>query len=233
MKVSPIKAFSDNYIWVIEEGKEAVVVDPGEAGGVLEYLKANDLNLHAILLTHKHSDHVDGLENILSYYPYTPLYGPVETESLVTQVMKDGDQFQLFGYEVSVRKTAGHSEEHISYLMGEHLFCGDALFSGGCGRVFTKDYQAQFDALSYFNSLNDQVKVYAGHEYTETNLRFAQSVEPDNEDIKEALKEVGNLREKDEPTLPSTIEKEKRINVFLQADNLEAFTILRDKRDNF
>lgn len=233
MKVNPIKAFSDNYIWVIEEGKEAVVIDPGEADGVLDYLKANDLNLHAILLTHKHSDHVDGLEKILSHYPDIPVYGPIETANLVTQVMKDGDQFQLFGHEVRVKKTAGHSEEHISYLMGEHLFCGDALFSAGCGRVFTKDYQAQFDALSYFNSLDDQVKVYAGHEYTETNLSFAQSVNPSSTEINTALQEVKKLREADTPTLPSTIEKEKRINLFMKAHDLNEFIILRLKRDDF
>lgn len=233
MKVIPIKALSDNYIWVIEEGKEAVVVDPGEAEGVLHYLKQNEFNLNAIILTHKHRDHIDGLEKVLESYPDTPVYGPIETESLVTEVVKDGDQFELFGKKVDVIKTAGHSEEHISYLMDQHLFCGDALFSAGCGRVFTKDYQAQFDALKFFNSLEGEVKVYAGHEYTETNLRFAQSIEPENKEIETALKEVRNLREKDQPTLPSTIKKEKRINLFMQARDLSMFTDLRNQRDTF
>ncbi|TVP90247.1 hydroxyacylglutathione hydrolase [Alkalibacterium sp.] len=233
MKINPVKALSDNYIWVIEEGEDAVVVDPGESDGVLSYLEERQLKLNAILLTHKHHDHVDGLEGVLEKYPNMPVYGPVETQSLVTQVMKDGDQFTLLGRDVEVAKTAGHSEEHISYLMDEHLLCGDALFSAGCGRVFTKDYQAQFDALAYFNSLDSQVKVYAGHEYTETNLRFAKSVDPSNVDIKRALEEVEELREKDKPTLPSTIEREKRINLFLQAETLEAFKKLRDNRDQF
>lgn len=117
--------------------------------------------------------------------------------------------------------------------MDQHLFCGDALFSAGCGRVFTKDYKAQFDALKFFNSLEGEVKVYAGHEYTETNLRFAQSIEPENKEIETALKEVRNLREKDQPTLPSTIKKEKRINLFMQARDLSMFTDLRNQRDTF
>ena len=130
-------------------------------------------------------------------------------------------------------KTAGHTEEHISFLTEDALFCGDALFSGGWVRVFTKDYQAQYDALQTFNSLADDVKVYAGHEYTLTNLRFAHSVRPTNEILEEAINEANDFREQGLPTLPSTIGREKEINLFLQAETLDEFRALRDARDAF
>ena len=117
--------------------------------------------------------------------------------------------------------------------MGENLFCGDALFSGGCGRVFTGDYQAQFEALQLFNKLENTVKVYAAHEYTETNLSFALTVEPNNTTIQTTLSEIKNLRANDQPSLPSTIGREKEINLFLRADSLEQFKTLRDARDEF
>src|SRR5699024_220610 len=108
-----------------------------------------------------------------------------------------------------------HTHGHISFLMGEKaLFCGDALFSAGCGRVFTGDYQAQYDALQKFKRLDDEIKVYAAHEYTQTNLRFAHSVQPSNKAVSEALDQVNDLRAKEEPTLPSTIGREKKINLF-------------------
>lgn len=233
MTIFPIKAFSDNYIWVMEAGDDVVVVDPGEASGVLAYLAEKQPNVKAILLTHKHDDHVGGVKEILAKYPGTPVYGPQETEQLATKVVQEGDSFELLGRTFHVFLTAGHTEGHISYLTKDSLFCGDALFSGGCGRVFTKDYQAQYDALEKFRGLDDAVKVYAAHEYTQTNLRFAQSVEPDNEAVAEALKEANDLQEQDQPTLPSTIGKEKAVNLFLQAKTLEDFITLRKARDQF
>ncbi|PRY82275.1 hydroxyacylglutathione hydrolase [Alkalibacterium olivapovliticus] len=233
MNITPVKAFSDNYIWVIEEKQDAIVVDPGESEGVLRYLKDNQLNLHAILLTHEHDDHIGGVRAILTAFPETPVYGPKETERLADHVVEDGDFFTLLCHSFHVLKTAGHSHEHISFLTGDSLFCGDALFSGGCGRVFTGDYQAQYDALQTFSQLDDKVHVYAGHEYTQTNLRFAQSVEPSNQAINEELDEVNRLREKDIPTLPSTIGKERRINLLMQAENVEDFALLRTARDQF
>lgn len=232
MEISAIKAFSDNYIWVIEEGEDVALVDPGEANGVLSYLEEGH-NLVAILLTHNHDDHIGGVREILEKYPDVIVYGPTETDSLATQVVQEGDTFTLFGKSVKVFKTAGHTKEHISFLMDDALFCGDALFSGGCGRVFTGDYEAQYDALQKFNGLSDDVKVYAGHEYTQTNLRFAMSETPSNPDILTALHEVNDRRAIELSTLPSTIGNEKRINLFLQAENLEEFIKLRKARDNF
>lgn len=233
MKIHPIKAFSDNYIWLIEEDSVVVVVDPGQATAVISYLEAQKLTLGAILLTHDHDDHIDGVEQILATYPDTPVYGPQETVPLNDHVLDEGDSFELFDQHVRVLKTPGHTVGHISYLVGDALFCGDALFSGGTGRVFTGDYQAQYDTLQKFKQLNDAIKVYAGHEYTETNLRFAKSIDPTNQKITEALAEVMALREDDQPTLPSTIGREKEINLFLQAESLEAFIEKRQARDRF
>ncbi|MER1953951.1 MAG: hydroxyacylglutathione hydrolase [Desemzia incerta] len=233
MTIKPIKALSDNYIWIIEEGKEAVVVDPGEAKGVLDYLKEQQLDLTTILLTHNHDDHIGGVEEILEHYPNVAVYGPEETKPLADHILQEGDTFELMGQDVQVFKTAGHTLGHISFLMGNQLFCGDALFSAGCGRVFTGDYQAQYEALQKFKGLNDEVKVYAAHEYTQTNLRFAQSMEPSNTEIAEALNQVQELRAEDVPTLPSTIKQEKKINLFLKAETLEDFTTLRKARDAF
>lgn len=233
MNIHPIKAFSDNYIWLVEDNLEAIVIDPGEALAVLDYLKNHSLDLNAILLTHKHDDHIGGVSDILAQYPNTPVYGPKEVGALVDHLVQDGDSFELMGQRFEVYKTAGHTEGHISFLMGEALFCGDAMFSGGCGRVFTGDYRAQFDALQKFKQLDDAVQIYAGHEYTQTNLRFAQTVQPSNEAIAEALATVDELRAQNLPTLPSTIGKEKDINLFLQAETLEEFTELRKGRDDF
>ncbi|UJF15997.1 hydroxyacylglutathione hydrolase [Jeotgalibaca sp. MA1X17-3] len=233
MNIHSVKAFSDNYIWIIQEGTEAVVVDPGESRQVLDYLDENNLHLKAILLTHNHDDHIGGVEEILKKYPMIPIYGPKETESVANHLVEEGDTVHLLDQTFDVLKTGGHTQGHISFLTKEALFCGDSLFSAGCGRVFTRDYQAQYDALQKFKQLDDEVQVYAAHEYTQTNLRFAHSIEPSDPFISKALTEVDELRKKGKSTLPTTIGKEKKINLFLQADDLEGFVKLRKARDVF
>lgn len=233
MRIFPIKAFFDNYIWVILEQEKVIVVDPGESSGVLTYLEEHSIKEVTILLTHKHDDHVGGVEAIVTQYPKTIVYGPEETQEFNDQTIYSGDIFELNGNNFEVFDTPGHTEGHISYLMDEHLFCGDALFSAGCGRVFTGDYQAQYNTLQKFAKLPKTVKVYAAHEYTLTNLEFAQSVEPENQVIGEALEEVRKKRKKDQSTLPSTIGREHEINLFLRADTVGEFTRLRKLRDNF
>ncbi|HIY58206.1 MAG TPA: hydroxyacylglutathione hydrolase [Candidatus Tetragenococcus pullicola] len=233
MRVFPIKAFSDNYIWLVEDNKNLIIVDPGEAIGLLDYLQQKKFNQLTILLTHFHDDHTGGVKDILAKFPETSIYGPIETKQLNTTTVKENDQFEVYDQNFKVLKTSGHTKEHISYLMDNLLFCGDALFSAGCGRVFTGDYQAMFETMKKFRHLQDDVKVYAGHEYTETNLTFAHAMAPDNLQISKALQDVKELREKDLPTLPSTIGKEKQINLFLQAENLEEFINLRKAKDDF
>ncbi|ARF13002.1 hydroxyacylglutathione hydrolase [Sporosarcina ureae] len=233
MLIHPIKAFSDNYIWCIQEGTEAVVVDPGKASGVLDFLEEKQLRLAAILLTHMHEDHIGGVREILASHPESLVYGPKETEGLVTSVVKERDSFNLLNQTFQVYESGGHTHGHISFLMGNNLFCGDALFSAGCGRVFTGDYEAQYETLQKFKRLDDNIHVYPGHEYTETNLRFAYEMQPDNKEISKSLEVVQELRAKEQPTLPTTIGKEKEINLFLQAETVEDFIELRNARDDF
>ena len=233
MKIYPIKAFSDNYIWVIEKNNEAIVVDPGESPQVIAYLEENDLILRAILLTHNHDDHTGGVLDISEKYPEISIYGPIETEDFNTRTVAEGDTVEVLDESFEVFLTAGHTEAHISYLSGSNLFCGDALFSGGCGRVFTGDYQAQYDALQKFRKLDDTVNVYAAHEYTITNLSFALTIEPGNAAIQKALDDAKKNVMLDKSTLPSSIALEKEINILLRSNTLEEFVFLRQKRDQF
>ena len=233
MIIHPIKAFSDNYIWCIQEETEAVVVDPGEAKGVLDYLEEKQLRLAAILLTHKHEDHTGGIQEIVARHPESQVYGPKETEALANRVVEEGNSFNLLGQTFQVFETGGHTHGHISFLMGDALFCGDALFSAGCGRVFTGDYEAQYETLRKFKRLDDDINIYPGHEYTEINLRFAYDMRPNNKKVSKALEEVRELRAKGQPTLPTTIGREKEINLFLQVETLEEFIELRNARNDF
>lgn len=190
MIIHPIKAFSDNYIWCIQEETEAIVVDPGKARVVFDYLEEKQLSLAAILLTHMHEDHTGGVREILARYPECLVYGPKETKVLVNSVVKEGDSFNLLDQNFQVYESGGHTHGHISFLMGDNLFCGDAFFSAGCGRVFTGDYEAQYETLQKFKRLDDNINVYPGHEYTETNLRFASGMHPENEKISKSLERV-------------------------------------------
>lgn len=233
MEIYPIKAFSDNYIWLLERNTDVVVVDPGEPLDVLEHINHKNLNLKGILLTHNHDDHTGGVREILEIYPNTPVYGPEETKDLADHIVEEGDTFELLNESFQILKTAGHTEGHISFLTEKSLFCGDALFSGGCGRVFTGDYEAQYDALQKFRQLDNEVLAYPAHEYTYTNLKFAHSVVPENNEVATTLEEVAELTEKKLPTLPTTIGREKEINLFLKADSLAEFIELRNARDHF
>lgn len=230
MKVNAIRAFSDNYIWAIEIDDKYIIIDPGEAEPVFEFLK--DKAPEAILLTHKHSDHVGGVEEIVKKYGNVKVCGPSETEKYNDTTVKDGDEFSLLGKNFKVIYTPGHTKEHISYLVDDKLFCGDALFLAGCGRVFTRDYKAAYDTMQKFNSLDDEILVYPAHEYSFYNLKFTMEYRP-NEDVKKELERVKELREKDEITLPTTIKKEKLINPFMRAKDLDDFIELREAKDRF
>lgn len=229
MFINYIKAFDDNYIWTIEKDDKIIVVDPGEASPLINYLK--DKNLDYILLTHKHSDHVGGVAELKNKYG-SKVYGPIETKEYNNVNLKDGDEFELLGENFKVILTGGHTKGHISYLMGDNLFCGDALFLAGCGRVFTKNYKASYDGLRRLKKLDDNTKVYAAHEYSLNNLKFAKSV-ISNEDLDKEYEEVKNLRKEDKITLPSTIGIEKKINPFFIAKDLDEFIDFRNKKDNF
>lgn len=146
MKIIPIRAFKDNYIWAIVDERDLVVVDPGESKPVIDFIEEQILSLKAILLTHKHSDHTGGVEELVERYKST-VYGPSETKNLNSNSLSDGDEIEVLNRGFRVIKTAGHTEEHISYLVEDNLFCGDSLFLAGCGRVFTGDYEEQYRTI--------------------------------------------------------------------------------------
>lgn len=234
ISIVPLPVLKDNYIWLICDAENAVVVDPAESTPVLAFLTKNRLKLTACLLTHNHHDHTDGVADLKAVYPDLPVYGSRELEEFAEQIVQGGDRFSLANLQIEVLDSPGHTAAHISYLVnGEYLFCGDALFSGGCGRVFTGDYQAQFETLQRFKVLPDFVQIYAGHEYTATNLRFADSVLPPSCVRAEYQERAELYTQQKRPTLPSSIGIEKQINPFLQAVDLAEFIAMRRLRDQF
>ena len=247
--ISSIPAFYDNYIWIIEnENKHCYIVDPGDAKPVLERLKRDNLHLDAILITHHHRDHTDGLETLLAHFPNSRVYGPSLTDiSLINHTLCDGEHFTIYNISFTIHCIPGHTRDHICYYNNEMLFCGDTLFSGGCGRLFEGTPEQMYNSLSLLASFPNETKVFCAHEYTLSNLAFAQTVEPDNTELQLYVKKVNALRKKGENSLPSTIGIEKAINPFLRThqpsvkravntttdSDLETFTALRRWKDEF
>lgn len=220
--VIPISAFRDNYIWLIVNKKKhtVVAVDPGDATPVLGYLKAHRLTLQGLLITHHHWDHTSGIEKLTKKAPI-PVYGPAK-ESIpgVTHRVKEGERVFLWEPNVyfDILDIPGHTAGHIAYYGPLGLFSGDTLFAGGCGRLFEGTPEEMAASLDKLAALPDSTLLYCGHEYTETNLQFAQLVEPHNDAIQIRLKEVQILRRNQKPTLPSTIALEKATNPFIRKE---------------
>lgn len=233
MRIVPLRALKDNYIWLMIHDGTAVVVDPGEAMLVLDYLSSHSLDLTHILLTHNHEDHTGGVNEIFAKYPQVEVLGPVETDEFNTRTLRQGDTLEICNQPGYVMHTPGHTMEHISYLLGQHLFCGDALFSAGCGRVFTGDYEAAYRSMQWFKQLSNDVHIYAGHEYTITNLLFNQSIFPNNPVLERELKQACKYEKENIPSYPSSIQHERTINLLMMAPTLDRFIQLRKQRDQF
>lgn len=216
-----VRAFQDNYIWLIRGNSrtEVAVVDPGDAAPVLDFLQHQDLVPAAVLCTHHHADHVGGAERLRRTYD-VPVYGPAnEAIASVTHPLREGDMVTLPSLELGFRivEIPGHTRGHIAFVGDGLLFCGDTLFSAGCGRLFEGTAEQMHRSLSRLAALPESTAVYCGHEYTLANLRFALAVEPDNDDTLAYRREAEALRARGAPTLPSTIGRERRVNPFLRA----------------
>lgn len=218
MDVLHVPAFQDNYIWLIRHDDAVAIVDPGDAAPVIAELQRQKLRPSAVLCTHHHRDHVGGAAELAKRYGI-PIFGPArEHIPAVTHALDEGARAELPGLGLNVFATPGHTLGHIMYYGHGMLFCGDTLFSAGCGRLFEGTPQQMHASLSRVARLPAETRVYCGHEYTEANLRFAQAVEPENQDIRRRLDNVRNLRAQGLPTLPSTIGQERRVNPFLRCD---------------
>jgi hydroxyacylglutathione hydrolase len=216
-----VPAFEDNYIWLIpgNDPRRVAIVDPGDAEPVLARLERDGLIPAAIVITHHHGDHAGGIADLAARYPI-PVYGPArENIPGVTHALGDGDRVRLesLGREFEVLAVPGHTTGHIAYYGHGWLFCGDTLFSAGCGRLFEGTAEQMHASLARLKRLPDATEVYCAHEYTAANLRFALTVEPGNGDAQRHRDTVRQWREADRPSLPSTIGLEKRINPFLRA----------------
>ena len=228
--IVPIRAFTDNYIWVIRDHCHAAVVDPGDASPVLDYLRHEKLKLIAILNTHHHKDHSGGNAALLQEFT-VPVYGP-EKESIPTlthrlreyteKEREEGNVYlSQFSLSLKVLDIPGHTAGHIAYYGANLLFCGDTLFGCGCGRLFEGTARQMVDSLEKLADLPKDTLIYCGHEYTLNNIRFARMVEPGNQALIEREAVAVKLRGRNLPTLPCTIALEKATNPFLRCNEPE------------
>lgn len=225
--IHAIRAFDDNYVWVISQDNQAIIIDAGDAEPVINYLKINHLNPVAMLITHHHHDHIGGVADVKQSYPAMQVIAHQAHGVQADTCVDEGDTFSALGLNFKVWRTAGHTDTHLSYLCDfdgrTHIFCGDTLFSGGCGRVFTGTIDELFASLMRFNALSERTLFYPAHEYTLGNLRFGLSVCADEfkEAIELAIKQTTERLADGRISLPTTLENERKINVFLQIEHAQ------------
>ena len=228
----PIKAFKDNYIWVIQEKLNGIIVDPGDAEPVIKELREKNINLTAILITHKHYDHTGGVEELINKHPNVQIFGPQNFEfKFKYTIIKEGDVISILGTKVKfiIIETPGHTLDHIIYVDKDRLFCGDTLFACGCGKIFEGTYDEMFESLSKISSLNPKTQIYCAHEYTKKNIQFALTVDKENSQLKERYNRLKYV----EITIPSILKEELETNPFLRAKTIEEFKLIRKRKDEF
>ncbi|MDY0272400.1 MAG: hydroxyacylglutathione hydrolase [Advenella sp.] len=257
-KILPISAFNDNYIWIIVQGNNAVVIDPGQAEPVLKVLQEQNLNLQAILVTHHHADHVGGIAG-LREYTRAKVYGPA-TESIpfCDVPLQEGDVVSIegFSWTLSVLDVPGHTLGHIAYFGFINpnepvLFCGDTLFATGCGRIFEGNSTQMHQSIDKFKKLPQNTLVFCAHEYTLGNIQWALAVEGENPDLQQWSQEARLIRSQQKPTVPTTVGHELKTNPFMRVDQKsvinaaqaragrslnaphEVFAVLRDWKNSF
>lgn len=229
--ITAIPAFQDNYIWAIHNAQYAAVVDPGESEPVLKFLNDHNLELTAILCTHRHNDHIGGIEKLRGEY-HVPVYGRSHPNNPhITHDLREGEQLTLaaFGLVFRILEIPGHLDDHIAFITPDILFCGDVLFGAGCGRNKEGTLAQLHHSLQRLSQLPDCTLVYCAHEYTFANIGFALACEPDNTALQQRLLHVTQLRTANLPTLPSTIKLEKDTNPFLRCTAPEIIHTLQQR----
>jgi hydroxyacylglutathione hydrolase len=216
-----VPAFRDNYIWLLSRAGHAAVIDPGDAAPVQQILARRELALDAVVVTHHHADHVGGVEQLAGAHG-AHVYGPAASPfATIHTRVHQGDRIRVLGEEFAVLDVPGHTLDHIAYWSAglNALFCGDTLFACGCGRLFEGTAPQMFASLGKLRDLPDATAVYCAHEYTAANIRFALAVEPGNTELVRRSHACTVLRQRGEPTVPSTIALEKATNPFLRCEH--------------
>ncbi len=240
--IHSIPVLTDNIIWVWVFSDEAIVIDPALVDPVQSWLETHKLKLKAILQTHHHSDHIGGTPGLINLWPNAEVIASrndINRIPFQTISVKDKDKIWLLDTSVDVIEVSGHTNNHIAFFISDEnenisspkLFCGDTLFSGGCGRLFEGSAEDMFNSLKKLKELPENTQIYCAHEYTESNLKWAHSLHPNNLAIKDKLFDVIKKRSEGLSTLPTTIGLEKEINLFLQARTIKEFAELRNNKD--
>tara|TARA_E500000178_G_scaffold262144_1_gene259143 strand:+ start:193 stop:921 length:729 start_codon:yes stop_codon:yes gene_type:complete len=242
MSIFHIPAYTDNYIWALQSGNNISIIDPGEAEPVLKVIKKQGLNLVDILLTHHHFDHVGGtmeLKKIMS----GKVYGPEGNIEGIDTYVSEEDEINTLHYKFKILHTPGHTLDHICFVDYQKriIFCGDTLFSAGCGRVFEGTFEQMHKSIQKINALDENTYIYCAHEYTQSNLQFVCSQMNDNF-VNDYASELEHKLSNGGISIPTKLSLERRINPFLlnnvpsdleDYDDLEKFTELRTRKDNF
>ncbi len=230
--IDPIEAFQDNYIWLIHNDQNSIIVDPGDAGPVISALERKNLNLVAILITHHHADHIGGVIALQEKYPHIKIFAPQKDKyDFVNISLKNGDEINSPELQINYKiiEIPGHTRGHIAYYDKKNLFCGDTLFACGCGKIFDGTHEQMYNSLKKISALPKDTKIYCAHEYTKKNISFALSLDPDDTNLKLRKALVSNIKN----TIPSSLEEELKTNPFLKCTSLEAFKRLRDLKDQY
>lgn len=252
--VLPIPALKDNYIWLLQDKlkNRAWIVDPGDARVTIQYIEQEKLILSGILLTHHHWDHSGGISGILKHFGRLPVVGShLSKIDMVTSPVKQDDEIQCGSFNFKIMEIPGHTKDHIAFYGHNALFCGDTLFSAGCGKLFEGTGAEMYGSINKIASLPDETLIFCGHEYTMSNLNFAALVDPQNNAIKEKIKKIKQNETSRRTTLPSKLREEKQFNPFLRctqpeiisavekhakkklSDPVEVFTHLREWKNHF
>lgn len=253
MKLISISALTNNYIWLLYNNKKQCIIieidhKPGDHKPVLQTLKKLNLTLIGIFLTHHHHDHINGVNNLLEHYQI-PVYGPKETKNEGSNnFVIGGDIIKILNLKFKILSLPGHTSEHIGFYSYPWLFCGDTIFSAGCGKIFEGTTEQMYESLQTIKQLNKNTLICSAHEYTLSNINFAISITLQNKQLISYRNYIKIILKKKKPTLPSKLKTELKINLFLQCHDimlkqslgfssqcpeLTIFTELRKRKDNY